>query len=72
MQDWANASIHAFSVVHGYHAISTYGQVHVHGEELQCQCQAVSIVRCGAMQFSVIHNMSIVEHITYCRKFLTY
>ena len=30
---------------------------------------AASIVRCGAMQFSVIHNMSIVEHVTHCRNF---
>ena len=44
MRDWANASVHAFSVVHGYHAISTYGQVHVCGEELQCQCEAGNVV----------------------------
>ena len=46
MRDWANESVHAFSVVHGYHAISTYGQVHVRGEELQCQCEAGNVVRC--------------------------
>ena len=34
MRDWANASVHAFSVAHGYHTISTYGQVYVRGEEL--------------------------------------
>ena len=36
----------AFSVVHGYNAISIYGQVHVRGEELQCQCVAGNVVCC--------------------------
>ena len=46
MRDWANASAHAFSAEHGYHAISIYGQVHVRGEELQCQCEAGNVVCC--------------------------
>ena len=77
MRDWANVSVHTFSVVHGYYAINIYGQVHVCGEKLLCQCKAGNVVCCfhcamWSPTISVIHDVSIVEHVTYCRKFLTY
>ena len=65
----------SFYVAHGYHVYKDI-LTSIRGEELQCQCEADNVAilfpLCDVEPFSAIHDVSIVGHVTYCRKFLTY